>query len=390
MVRQPLSKRTAGIRLSEIKGVVKRVGEARSRGIEIADFSAGKPDLDTPAHIKEAAKEALDAGLVHYAASVGHVQLRQAICKRFHEDYELEIDPDEIVITMGSTEAIYIGLQSIVNIGDEILLPEPMYGYYIGCSLLGGAKPVAVPLLEERSFRLNAEALKEYTTPRTKALILNSPHNPTGQVFEKKDLCGIAELAEKEDFYVVCDDAYSHFLYDDAEHFVVAGLDGMRERTLIAGSFSKTYAMDGWRIGYLIAPRQVISRAIKIHQYAVNSCNPFVQIGAQAALTGSQQCVSEMVEEFARRRRLLLSYLDKLGLPYVRPRGAFYVFPSIREFGLSSKEFSEFLFKEARVAVVPGDAFGAGGRGYIRMAYCMSCEEIEKGMERVGSALEKL
>jgi aspartate/methionine/tyrosine aminotransferase len=390
MLQQPLSERTERIRLSPIREVASKVEEARKSGIQVTNFAAGRPDFDTPAHIKAAAKKALDDGLVHYTASTGTIELREAICKRFQDDYHLNLEPEDIIITMGSTEAIYVGMQSILNPGDEVIVPEPMYVYYGGWSLLGEAELVTFAMQEEDDFLIKAEELKAHITPRTKAFILTSPHNPTGQVFERKEIAKIAELALKNDFYVICDDIYNYLLYDDAEHVTVAELPGMREKTLIIGSFSKTYAMDGWRIGYLIAPRPVISRALKMHQYAVGCCNTFVQTGARVAVTASQDCVREMVQEFDRRRRLLLSYLDDLRIPYVRPRGAFYVFPSIKKFGLSSKEFSDLLLTEAQAAVVPGDAFGSSGQGYVRMAYCLSCEDIEKGMERVREALKKL
>ena len=390
MLKQPLSARTERLRLSTIREVAGRVEAVQKKGIPVINFSAGRPDFDTPEHIKAAAKKALDDGLVHYTASAGTLELRQAICTRFQEDYHLNLDPEEIVITAGSTEAIYVGMQSILNSGDEVIVPQPMYVYYGGWSLLGEAELITFALQEKNDFLLKAEELKQHISPRTKALILTSPHNPTGQVFEKKEMVKIAQLALEKDFYIICDDIYNYLLYDGAEHFTVAEVPGMREKTLIIGSFSKTYAMDGWRIGYLIGPRQVISRVLKMHQYVVNCCNTFVQVGARVALTASQNCVREMVQEFDRRRRLLLSYLDDLGIPYVRPRGAFYVFPSIKKFGLSSKEFSDFLLTEARVAVVPGDAFGSSGEGYVRMAYCLSCEDIEKGMQNVSKALKKL
>jgi len=384
------SERTKAIKASEIRETLAKVEDARRRGIEITNFSIGRPDFDTPGHIKQAAKKALDRGLVHYTPSSGTVQLREAVCKRLQDDFHLDIDPGDVLITIGATEAIYVALQSILNPGDEVLVPQPMYVYYSGWCFLGGAEFVTFPLREERAFLLEAEEVKKHTTPRTKALILTSPHNPTGQVFEKQEIVKLAELAAAEDFFVISDDIYNYMLYDDVEYVNIASLPGMKERTFVIGSFSKTYAMDGWRVGYIGAPHHLISQALKMHQHVVSCPNSFVQVGAQAALTASQDCVREMVNEFDRRRLLLLSYLDDLGIPYVRPRGAFYVFPSIKKFGLGSKVFSDFLLNEARVAVVPGDAFGSAGEGYIRMAYSTPCEEIEKGMERFREALRKL
>lgn len=382
--------RTKKIEPSKIREVLSKVEIAKKEGIEITNFSIGRPDFDTPLHIKEATKKALDNGLVHYGSSAGITELREAVCKRFQEDYQLSFDPEEVLITVGATEAIYVGLQCVLNPGDEVIVPQPMYVYYIGWSLLGGAECITMPLRWENNFFLKAEEVKKYITNKTKALIINSPHNPTGQLFEKKDLFKIAELAVKHNFLIISDDIYNYMLYDNAEYFNIAKVPGMKERTLIIGSFSKSYAMDGWRIGYLIAPRQIISDALKMHQHIVSCPNTFVQVGARAALIESQKSVHEMVDEFDRRRILLLSYLDEIGLSYVRPRGAFYVFPSVKKYGLTSKELSDFLLNVARVAVVPGDAFGPTGEGYIRLAYSTSYEEIEKGMERVRVALKRL
>jgi aspartate/methionine/tyrosine aminotransferase len=367
-----------------------RVEEAKRKGIRITDLSIGRPDFDTPPHIKEAAAKALADGWVHYTASAGTLELREAICRRFQEDYQMKLDPGEIIVTTGAAEAIFIGLMSVLDPGDEVLVPEPMYVYYGGYVFVGGAKCVPIPLREENQFLLKAEDLEKYINEKTKGLILNFPHNPTGQILLREDVEPIARAAKRHNILVVADDIYNGMLYDGAEFFPLAKAPGMKERTLTIGSFSKTYAMDGWRIGYLIAPREVISQALKLHQHVVSCPNTFVQVGAQAALTAPQDCVREMVAEFDRRRGRLISRLDAMGIPYVRPRGAFYVFPSIKKFGLTSSQFADFLFQKARVAVVPGDAFGPGGEGYVRISYCASVEEIEESMERARSALAQL
>jgi aspartate/methionine/tyrosine aminotransferase len=385
-----LSERIKGMGFSKIREVMGRVEEAKRKGIKITDLSIGRPDFDTPGHIKEAAAKALADGYVHYTASAGTLEIREAICRRFQEDHQMKLDPGEIIVTTGAAEAIFIGLMSVLDPGDEVLVPEPMYVYYGGYVFVGGAKCVPIPLKEENQFLLRAEDLEKYINEKTKVLILNFPHNPTGQVLLREDLEPIARAANRHNILVVADDIYSGMLYDGAEFFPLAKAPGMKERTLTIGSFSKTYAMDGWRIGYLIAPREVISHALKLHQHVVSCPNTFVQVGAQVALTASQDCVREMVAEFDRRRRKLMSRLSEIGLPYVRPRGAFYVFPSIKKFGFTSNQFADFLFQKARVAVVPGDAFGPGGEGYVRISYCASVEEIEEGMERVRSALAQL
>ena len=387
MPSQLLSARVQAIGFSKIREMMGKVEAAKRKGVEITDLSIGRPDFDTPEHIKEAAAKALAEGKVHYTTSAGTVELREAIGHRFMEDYQLKIDPAEILVTTGAAEAIFIGLMSVLNPGDEVLVPEPMYVYYPGYASFGGAKCVSIPLEEENQFLLKADSLEKFITEKTKVLILNSPHNPTGQVFLQEDLEPIARLARQRNILVVSDDIYNGMLYDGVEHFPIAKAPGMKERTLIIGSFSKTYAMDGWRIGYLIAPGEVITQALKLHQHIVSCPNTFVQVGAQAALTASQDCVRRMAAEFDRRRKVLMARLDEIGLPYVRPRGAFYVFPSIKKFGLTSARFAAFLLEKARTAVVPGDAFGPQGEGYVRISYCAPVEEIEAGMDRVRSAL---
>ena len=378
------------IKFSKIREVMTKVDEAKKKGIDITDFSVGRPDFDTPDHIKEAAKKALDQGLVHYTASAGRIELREAICRRLQEDFQLTVQPEDILVTAGAAEAIHIGLMSVLNPGDEVLIPQPMYVYYEGYATLGGAKPVILPLQEGNGFLLKAKDVEAVMTDRTRLLILNSPHNPTGQVFGREDLEEIAKLAVRHDFRVVSDDIYSSILYDNVPFFSIANAPGMKERTLIIGSFSKSYAMDGWRIGYLIAPREVIPGALKMHQHILSCPNTFVQVGAEAALNSSQDCIKAMVAEFDRRRRLLMSCLNSMKIPYVRPRGAFYVFPNIRKFGMSSEKLADFLFDKAQVAVVPGDAFGSMAEGYVRISYATSYESIEKGMERIRQALKSL
>jgi aspartate/methionine/tyrosine aminotransferase len=385
-----LSRRTEKIQLSAIREVLTKVENAKRQGIEISNLSVGRPDFDTPQHIKEATKKAIDDGLVHYTSSAGLHELREAVCKRMEADYQLGFDPDQVLITAGATEAIYVGLQSILNPADEVLVPEPMYVYYKGWSDLAQSKCVGVPLREEDNYLLKAKEVDKRITANTKALILTSPHNPTGQVFEKGDLEALGKLAVEKDFLIICDDIYNKLLYDDVEYFSIAKVPGVKDRTLIIGSFSKCYAMDGWRIGYLIAPREIISGALKMHQHAISCSNTFVQIGAATALTGSQDCVREMVAEFDRRRRLVMSSLSDMNIPFVRPRGAFYIFPSVKQFGMTSQEFSNFLFEEARTAVVPGNAFGRAGEGNIRISYAASYDEIEKCMQRVRDAVRKI
>jgi aspartate/methionine/tyrosine aminotransferase len=387
MITSPISTRAKGIYPSKIREVMDKTKYLKNQGIEVIEFSIGRPDFDTPKHIKEATKIALDKGLVHYTTSAGTLELREAIIYRLKEDSQLIFEPDEIIVTVGAAEANYIATQTILNPGDEVLVPEPMYVYYSGWSFLGGATTVNFPL---DLLLKQPEDLERYITEKTKLLILTSPHNPTGKVISRQSLEKIADLAKKYNFLVISDEIYNQLIYDNVECISIAKFEGMKERTLTIGSLSKTYAMDGWRVGYLIAPKPLIEEALKIHQHILSCPNTFVQEGARVALSSSQECVGKMVQEFDRRRKLMMSYLDDLELPYDQPQGAFYIFPSIKKFGLSSEEFCDYLLAEARVAVIPGDAFGQLGEGHVRFAYTTSYENIEKGMEKVKSALEKL
>jgi aspartate/methionine/tyrosine aminotransferase len=387
MITSPISTRAKGIYPSKIREVMDKTKKLKNQGIEVIEFSIGRPDFDTPKHIKEATKIALDKGLVHYTTSAGTLELREAIIYRLKEDSQLIFEPDEIIVTVGAAEANYIATQTILNPGDEVLVPEPMYVYYSGWSFLGGATTVNFPL---DLLLKQPEDLERYITEKTKLIILTSPHNPTGKVISRQSLEKIADLAKKYNFLVISDEIYNQLIYDNVECISIAKFEGMKERTLTIGSLSKTYAMDGWRVGYLIAPKPLIEEALKIHQHILSCPNTFVQEGARVALSSSQECVGKMVHEFDRRRKLMMSYLDDLELPYARPQGAFYIFPSIKKFGLSSKEFCDYLLAEARVAVIPGDAFGQLGEGHVRFAYTTSYENIEKGMEKIKTALKKL
>ena len=382
-----VSDRVKGIYPSKIREVMDKTRYLKNQGIDVIDFSIGRPDFDTPEHIKEATKIALDKGLVHYTASAGTLDLREAIVYRLKEDFQLAVEPDEVIVTAGATEANYIATQTILNPGDEVLVPEPMYVYYSGWSFLGGATIVNFPL---DIISKQTESLERYITDKTKLIILTSPHNPTGQVISRQSLEKIADLSKKYNFLVISDDIYNKMIYDNIEYVSIAKFEGMKERTLIIGSLSKTYAMDGWRVGYLVAPKAITKQALKMHQHVLSCPNTFVQEGAKAALLSSQECVEEMVYEFNRRRKLMMSYLDDLKCSYNPPEGAFYLFPCIKKYGLNSAEFCDYVLDKARVAIVPGDAFGQLGEGHVRFAYTTSYENIEKGMEKIKSALKRL
>ncbi len=381
-----ISERVQGINFSKIREMTSKAKKMKNEGFDIIELSQGRPDFNTPPHIIKATEEALQRGLVHYDDSAGTVSCREAIAYRIKEDFNLDIDIDEIIVTIGASEANYLVTQTMLDRGDEMIIPDPMYVYYPGFSFLGGAKTVSVPL--DMILR-QPEGLEQYITKKTKLILLTSPHNPTGQIIPKKSLEVVAKLAQKHDFYIISDDIYYRMIYEKNTNYVsIAGLENMKNRTFMIGSLSKTYAMDGWRVGYLIGPNDLIKQALKMHQHIISCPNTFVQEGARVALTSSQECVDEMVKEFDRRRKLMMSYFDELEIPYKPPQGAFYIFPDIKKFGMNSEEFCDFLLDKSRIAVVPGSAFGKAGEGYVRFSYTTDYELIKEAMQRIKKALE--
>lgn len=388
MINLKTSDRVKGINFSKIRDWTNKAKEMKNKGFDVIELSQGRPDFDTPKHIIKATEEALKKGLVHYSLSAGTIALREAIAYRTKEDFNLDVSIDEIIVTIGASEANYLATQTLLNPGDEIIIPEPMYVYCPGWSFLAGSKMISVPL---DTILNEPEKLENYITDKTKLILLTSPHNPTGQVIPKKSLEVIARLSQKYNFFIISDDIYNKMIYENKSDYIsIATLDNMKKRTLMIGSLSKTYAMDGWRIGYLIGPKLFIKQALKLHQHILSCPNTFVQEGAKVALTSSQNCVKEMVKEFDRRRKLMMSYFDDMEISYKPPQGAFYFFPLIKHFGMNSEEFCNFLLNEARVAVVPGSAFGELGEGYVRFSYTTDYELIKEGMERVKSALKRL
>lgn len=385
---QRVSQRVQGIDFSKIREMTEKAKKMKREGIDIIELSQGRPDFDTPKHIIDATEDALQRGLVHYDMSAGTIGLREAIAYRMKEDFDLELDIDEIIVTIGAAEANYLITQVLLDPGDEMIVPDPMYVYYPGFAFLGGAKTVSVPL---DTVIQDPERIEEYITPKTRVILLTSPHNPTGQVIPSKSLEVIAQLAQKHDLFVISDDIYNRMIYEnESDYLNIGSLPKMKERTFVIGSFSKTYAMDGWRVGYLAGPKEIMRQTLKLHQHILSCPNTFVQEGARVALTGPQECVREMVQEFDRRRKLMMSSFDEMGVSYKPPQGAFYVFPSIQKFGMNSAEFCDFLLNKARVAVVPGSAFGQLGEGYVRFSYTTDYEVIKEGMNRVKTALSQL
>jgi len=364
-----------------------------AQGVEgLISLGIGEPDFDTPGHIKEYAKEALDRGMTHYSPNAGLPMLREAIARKLKEQNGVEADPmREIMVLVGANQAFIMGLATFLRDGEEVLIPSPMFVSYAPAVILAGGKPVEVPTYEENEFRLSVDDLEKHVTEKTRALIINTPNNPTGAVLTKKDVEEIADFAVEHDLMVLSDEVYEHFVYDGAKNHSIASLNGMFERTITINGFSKTFAMTGWRLGFVAAPEWVIEKMTRFQMYNATCPVTFVQYAAAKALEDerSWKAVEEMRREYDRRRNLVWKRLNEMGLPTVKPRGAFYIFPRIRDTGLTDKEFSELMLREAKVAVVPGSAFGKAGEGYIRISYATAYEKLEEAMDRMEKVLRE-
>jgi len=364
-----------------------------AQGVEgLISLGIGEPDFVTPEHIREYAKEALDMGMTHYGPNAGLPMLREAVAKKLKEQNGIDVDPkSEVMITVGANQAFILGLATFLGEGEEVLIPAPMFVSYAPAVILAGGRPVEVPTHEENEFRLSVDDLEKHVSDKTKALIINSPNNPTGAVLTGKDVEEIADFAVEHDLIVFSDEVYEHFVYDGAKNHSIASLDGMFERTVTINGFSKTFAMTGWRLGFVAAPSWIIEGMVRFQMYNATCPVTFAQYAAAKALEDerSWKAVEEMRREYDRRRNLVWKRLNEIGLPTVKPHGAFYIFPRVRDTGLDDKEFSELMLNEARVAVVPGGAFGNAGKGYVRISYATAYEKLEEAMDRMEEVLRK-
>lgn len=353
----------------------------------VISLGVGEPDFSTPWSIIDAAFYNMKKGRTHYTSNFGLLEFRQEVCK-YLEKYDLKYDTDEVIATIGGSEAIDLALRSIINPGDEIIVPEPVYVPYRPLSELTGATVVGIDT-SKTQFKIDAKELEKLITPKTKAIILCYPNNPTGITMPKKDLEAVAEVLKKHEIWVITDEIYSELIYDE-EHTSIASLPGMKERCIYLNGFSKAFAMTGWRIGYVCAPRDLINQMVKIHQYTT-LCAPIIsQYGAIEALKSAMKDMYSMRESFARRRRLIYEGFKELGMEIVEPKGAMYVFPSIKKYGLKGEEFAIRLLEEENVAVVPGDAFGEEFEDYIRCSYATSIEDIKESVIRIGRFVKRL
>lgn len=374
-----------------IRRVLEKANKLEAEGRKIVHFEVGQPDFDTPANIKEAAKKALDQGVTAYSSNYGDIRLRRAIAEKLERMNHLKVDPTkEIMVTCGGEEAVAAALFALLEKGDEVLIADPSYIPYSSLTKIAEAEPVYVPLDEKNGYCFDLEKLEAAVTNKTKLLILCTPGNPTGTMMDEESLRKLAEICCRHDILVLADEAYEQVLYDGNKHISMASLPGMWERTITVQSFSKTYSMCGWRIGYLVAPAELMRIVVRAHQtVAMNACS-FGQLGALEALTGPQDSLYAMLAEFDRRRLLLYDGLKELGIPCSRPQAAFYLFPDIGEFGMDSFTFAELLLDKYGVATVPGVEFGKNGENHLRISYATSFEDCQMGLHRIAQCVSDL
>jgi aminotransferase len=357
---------------------------------DVISLGIGEPDFTTPQPIIDAGVHSLKAGETHYTSNHGLLELRQAIVDHLENLYQVRYDPtNEVIVSVGVSEALYLAFTALLDPGDEVIIPTPCFVSYQAEVSLAGGRPVEIFTSMEDDFQPNPAVIEKAITPKTKAILLGYPNNPTGAVVSRENLSVIAEIAEKHDLVVVSDEIYDRLVYDH-EHVCFPSLPGMKSRTLLLGGFSKNYAMTGWRIGYAAGPASLIKGLVRIHQYSVMSAPTISQYAALEALKIGEPFVQEMQAEYDRRRQLIYHGLNDLGLPTFEPHGAFYVFPSVHNTGLSDEEFAERLLMEEKVAVVPGSAFGDAGMGFIRCSYATNYELIEKALQKIGYFLKKI
>lgn len=385
-MRNPLSDTIVTIEPSGIRKFFDIVSEMK----DAISLGVGEPDFDTPWHIREEGIYSLEKGRTFYTSNAGLKELREEICRYLSRRMNLSYDPlHEVMITVGGSEAIDAALRAMINPGDEVLIPQPSFVSYVPCTIMADGKPVIIELEEKDQFKLTREKLLEKITPKTKILVMPFPNNPTGAIMEKEELAEIAEIVAEKDLFVISDEIYSELCYL-GEPVSIASFPGMRERTVVINGFSKAYAMTGWRLGYACAPANILAQMLKIHQFAIMCAPTTSQYAAVSALKNGDKDVEIMRESYNQRRRYLLHAFKEMGLDCFEPFGAFYAFPSIKRFGMSSDEFANRLLREEKVAVVPGTAFGSCGEGYLRISYAYSLESLKEALERLERFVKKL
>lgn len=382
----PISDKIKNIKPSGIRKFFDIVSEMK----DAISLGVGEPDFDTPWHIRDEGIYAFEKGKTFYTSNAGLKGLREEIANYIKRKQNISYNPDnEILVTVGGSEAIDIGLRAMINEGDEVIIPQPSYVSYAPCADLAGAKSVFINLKAENEFKLTAQELKDAITDKTKVLILPYPNNPTGSIMEKHELEEIAKIVIENDIFVMSDEIYGELTYK-GEHVSIASLDGMKERTLLINGFSKAYAMTGWRLGYACGPKELLTQMTKIHQYAIMCAPTISQYAAIEALKNGDEDVLEMKTSYNQRRRFLMNAFKEMNLECFEPHGAFYVFPCIKEFGMTSEEFATKFLEEEHVAVVPGNAFGDSGEGFLRISYAYSMDTLKLAMEKLKRFITKL
>ncbi len=385
-MRSPLADKVVEIKPSGIRKFFDIVSEMD----DVISLSVGEPDFDTPWHIRDEGIYSLEKGRTFYTSNAGLKELKEEICHYLKRKQGLEYNPkDEVFLTVGGSEGIDAAMRAMLNPGEEVLIPQPSFVSYEPCTILAGGVPVIIELKAENEFRLTAKELEDAITEKTKLLVLPFPNNPTGAILERKDLEEIAEVIIKHDIFVMSDEIYAELTYKD-KHVSIAEIPGMQERTILINGFSKAYAMTGWRLGYACGPKEIIAQMLKIHQFAIMCAPTTSQYAAVEALRNGDEDVAEMREAYNQRRRYLMSAFKEMGLECFEPFGAFYVFPCIKEFGLTSDEFATRFLKEEKVAIVPGTAFGDCGEGFLRISYASSLENLKIAMGRLAEFIERL
>ena len=387
-MRNPLSETIVNIKPSGIRKFFDLVSEMNDK--DVISLGVGEPDFDTPWHVRDEGIYSLEKGRTFYTSNSGLKELREEICNYLDRRYQVSYDwHHETIVTVGGSEGIDIAMRAMLDPGDEVLIPQPSYVSYEPCAILAGGKPVIIELKAENEFRLTPEELLEHITDKTKILVLPYPNNPTGAIMERADLEKIAEIVMEKDIFVLSDEIYSELSYK-GDHVTIASSPGMKERTILINGFSKAYAMTGWRLGYACGPREIIEQMTKIHQFAIMCAPTTSQYAAVEAMRNGDADVATMREAYDQRRRYLVNAFKEMGLECFEPYGAFYIFPCIKEFGMTSEEFAERFLKEEKVAVVPGTAFGDSGEGFLRISYAYSLQNLKAALARLERFVEKL
>ncbi len=385
-MRNPLSETIVQIEPSGIRKFFDIVSEMK----DAISLGVGEPDFDTPWHIREEGIYSLEKGRTFYTSNAGLKELKQEICRYLYRRFDVSYNPDsEVMVTVGGSEAIDIALRAMCDPGDEVLIPQPSYVSYVPCTMLAGGKPVVIELEEKDNFKLTPEKLLEKITDKTKILVMPFPNNPTGAIMTKEDLAPIVDIIIEKDLFVISDEIYSELTYG-TDHVTIAAFPEMKDRTILINGFSKSYAMTGWRLGYAAAPHRILEQMLKIHQFAIMCAPTTSQYAAVSALRDGDNDVQMMREAYDQRRRFVLHAFKEMGLDCFEPEGAFYAFPSIKRFGMTSDEFATRFLREEKVAVVPGTAFGASGEGFLRVSYAYSLKNLKEALGRMANFVKRL